>query len=791
MKGLPLAYNRDLQEDKEPLFDSVDQSRLGLAALSGLLATVTFDSTRMQDAANGSSVAAVDLAEWLVQQGMPFRQAHSVVGGLVHDSLERHVPLAELVEAHPALGSEAVALLEPGVAVTRRTTPGSAGPEAVAVQTRAVRPPARGRPDPGRRPGLRGRAARPCGPWCAWEAGGVTVLLVVGFLGGLVTGISPCILPVLPVIFASGAASGLDDPVPPESGEVPETAAVPSRVAVGGGGAGAPAADGVPDAGNVAAAEIPSGLRSHRAADRRRRRPFAVVTGLVLSFSVTVLAGSWLLSALGLPAGLLRWAGITVLALLGLGLLVPSVGDQLERPFTRVTAGRAMTEGGGFVLGLSLGLVFVPCAGPVLAAVAEVGARHHIGWSAVFLTAAFAVGVAIPLLVFALAGRHLATRMPSVRNRAATVRRAVGAVLVATALVLALGLTDGLQRAVPGYTGALQNRIEGSASAKQALGGVTGQAGGGALATCTPASPVLQQCGPAPPFGGIARWLQTPDHRPLTVAGLRGRVVLVDFWTYSCINCQRSLPHVEAWNAAYAKVGLSVVGVHTPEFAFEHAVGNVTRAAAQLGVHYPIAVDNDYTTWNNYQNAYWPAEYLVDASGTVRHVDDGEGQYGQTETFIRQLLVAADPTVVLPPRTDVPDRTPQVRTTPESYLGYHYAEPDLADESVTPDAMTPYLPPAALPPDTFAFGGQWDVGSEGAAAGKGATLTLRYEAEDVYLVLGGSGEVRVTVDGAPARTVAVSGEPRLYPLVGPGAYRRATLQLAVSPGVEAYDFTFG
>jgi len=632
----------------------------------------------------------------------------------------------------------------------------------------------------------------------------VILLLVVGFLGGLVTGISPCILPVLPVIFASGAASGLDD-----DGHASSTApamVAPDRVPVAA-GTGAALPDqggpdgGVPDdvgaplgeaaAGGVGSVDREAEARAQVAAMRRRRRPFAVGAGLVLSFSITVLAGSWLLSALGLPDGFLRWTGIAVLGVLGLGLVVPAFGDLLERPFAGLTAGRHLTEGGGFVLGLGLGLVFVPCAGPVLAAIAEVGARHHIGWSAVLLTAAFAVGVAIPLLFFALAGRYLATRMRSVRSHAAVVRKVIGAVLMVTALILALNLTDGLQRAVPGYNSTLQNRIEGNPSAKQALAGVTGQATGGALSNCDPESPVLADCGPAPAFAGISRWLQTPDGRPLTIAGLRGHVVLVDFWTYSCINCQRSLPHVEAWNAAYAKAGLTVVGVHTPEFAFEHDVGNITRAATQLGVHYPIAVDNDYDTWNSYQNNYWPAEYLIDATGTVRHIDDGEGQYAQTETFIRQLLVAADPKVQLPPRTDVPDRTPQEPITRESYLGYNHQEPNLVGESVTPDAVVTYLPPTTLPQDTLAFGGQWDVGSEGATAGAGATLALHFQAQDVYLVLGGAGTIRMSVGGAPTRTVVVSGEPRLYQLVGPGAYRSGTLTLDVQRGVEAYDFTFG
>ncbi len=637
------------------------------------------------------------------------------------------------------------------------------------------------------------------------------VLLLVGFLGGLVTGISPCILPVLPVIFASGAASGLDDP--PAVAEPVGAGVVRSAVSVGGPGTGpggrdGPEGDGPEDGGpdlggdgSAAAAGASSAppevtasadaARERLAAARRRRRPFAVVTGLVVSFSAATLTGSWLLSALGLPDSLLRWLGIVVVGLLGIGLLVPAVGDLLERPFARMTAGREVTEGGGFVLGLSLGLVFVPCAGPVLAAIAAVGAQHHIGWRAVVLTVAFAAGAAVPLLVFALAGQYLATRMRAVRAHAATVRRVVGAVLLVTALVLSLNLTDGLQRALPGYTDSLQTHIEANRSARQALAGVTGEHTGGALSDCTPSSPVLADCGRAPAFVGITKWLDTPGDRPLTMAGLKGRVVLVDFWTYSCINCQRSLPHVEAWNAAYARDGLTVVGVHTPEFAFEHDVGNIAAAAAQLGVHYPIAVDDNYATWDNYQNEYWPAEYLIDATGTVRHVDFGEGGYAQTETFIRQLLRAADPHVVLPPRTDVPDRTPQDETTPESYLGYHYGDPNLYQESVTPDTMSLYQAPGSLPQDTFAFGGQWDVGSEAAVAGPDATLALHFQAEDVYLVLGGTGTVKVSVDGAPTRTLVVSGVPRLYQLVGPGAYQRATLTLAATRGVQAYDFTFG
>ncbi len=614
----------------------------------------------------------------------------------------------------------------------------------------------------------------------------MVTLVLIGFLGGLVTGISPCILPVVPVIFAAGAASGLEDTAaaaPPEEAPGPEArpaAALPDAAA-----AGAGVTTVAPPA---AVAAEPT---SRRAELRRRRRPLAVVAGLVLSFAVFTLLGSWLLSSLGLPQDLLRWIGLVVLGLVGLGLIVPSVGEWLERPFARLVGGRQQTEAGGFVLGLSLGLVFVPCAGPVLTAIAVVSANHRYDLSSVLLTAAFALGIAVPLLIFALLGQRLAERMATVRSHAATARRVIGAVLVLTALVVGLNLTDGLQRAVPGYTNALQNHIETNASAREALGKATGEVATGDLATCVSASPVLQQCGRAPTLAGISQWLNTPGDRPLTLAGLKGRVVLVDFWTYSCINCQRTLPHLEAWNRTYARDGLTIIGVHTPEFAFEHVTSNVVQAARQLGVQYPIAQDNDYTTWNAYQNEYWPAEYLIDATGTIRHVDFGEGEYAQTESFIRHLLVAADPTVHLPTPTDVANLTPDEATTPETYLGYQHGTPNLAGQTVVEDRMAPYSPPSPVPADEYAYGGNWSIGKEASTAGGGAVLSLAFQARDVYLVLGGSGTVRVSVDGRVTQTVTVSGEPKLYQLVGSTSSQRALLTLGVSSGVQAYDFTFG
>ena len=587
----------------------------------------------------------------------------------------------------------------------------------------------------------------------------MVTLVFIGFVGGLVTGISPCILPVLPVIFAVGAASGLPD--------------VP--------GAGGDSVDPRPRE---------AGADARPAGWRRRRRPLAVIGGLVLSFSVFTLTGSWLLSLLGLPQDALRWIGLVVLGIVGLGLVVPTVGDALERPFAKLASGHGPSQGGGFVLGLSLGLVFVPCAGPVLAAITVVSADHRYGFGALVLTAAFAVGIAVPLLVFALLGQRMAGRMHLVRSRAAAARKAVGAVLIVTALAIGLNLTDGLQRALPGYTDTLQSQLEANAAAKQALGGVTGISTGGALASCTDASPTLQRCGRAPGIAGISRWLDTPGGRPLSLTGLRGRVVLVDFWTYSCINCQRTLPHLESWNRAYAGDGLTIIGVHTPEFAFEHVVSNVSEAARQFGVSYPIAIDNRYTTWNAYQNSYWPAEYLIDASGQVRHADFGEGQYAQTEAFIRQLLLASHPGTGLPRPTEVADTTPTEVTTPESYLGYQHLQ-NLVGETVEEDRMSGYRFPSAIPLDGYAYDGQWLIGSESSTAGPGAMLTLEFQARDVYLVAGGTGTIQVSVAGRPTRTVLISGEPKLYQLVGSASAQQARLSLDVSPGVQAYDFTFG
>jgi cytochrome c biogenesis protein CcdA/thiol-disulfide isomerase/thioredoxin len=572
----------------------------------------------------------------------------------------------------------------------------------------------------------------------------VVALYIIGFVAGLVAGISPCILPVLPVVLVAGT-TGVSD----------RALAKP--------GAGA--------------------------ARRRTYRAYAVIAGLVLSFSTFTLAGSSLLSALGLPQDFLRDAGLVVLGVVAAGLIAPPLGHLLERPFSRLVRRQPSGNAGAFVLGLGLGVVFVPCAGPVLSAITVAGATHHVGLSALALTVAFSAGAALPLLVVAMAGQRVAERTTLIRAHAPVARRIGGVVMIMMTLAIAFNLTDGLQRAVPGYTSTLQRNIEGTAYATKELSTLTGTRRT-STQSCEAGSSTLESCGRAPEFAGITSWLNTPQGRPLTLAELRGKVVLVDFWTYSCINCQRSLPHVEAWYSAYHDDGLEVVGVHTPEFAFEHVVSNVAQAAKQLGVDYPIAVDNEYRTWTAYGNEYWPAEYLIDANGEIRHEEFGEGDYGTTESLIRELLVAADPSVTLPRRTDVPDLTPTQPITPESYLGYQRLQ-NFAGSTITENRPGEYQFPASLPANELAFSGTWTVGPEEITSGPDASLALSFQATDVYLVLGGAGTVEVAVGGTPTQTLDVTGIPRLYTLVNGPRYRSAVLTLGFSPGVKAYDFTFG
>jgi cytochrome c biogenesis protein CcdA/thiol-disulfide isomerase/thioredoxin len=544
------------------------------------------------------------------------------------------------------------------------------------------------------------------------------LLLGVAFVAGIVTALSPCVLPVLPIVLAGGATGG-------------------------------------------------------------SRRPFAVVTGLVVSFTVFSLTAATLLTALGLPDDLLRNLAIAVVVVVGLGLLWPRLGDRLGRPFYALARRPPSDTGGGFVLGLSLGLLFTPCAGPVIAAVATVAATQDLTLSAFAITLAYGLGAGLVLLGFALAARR-GLSLPGARAHAPAIRRALGAAVLAVAVLMVFGVDKKLQTRVPEYTRSLQG-LEESAAAQGELEDLVGSPG---LAD----EQQLDDFGIAPEFRAIEEWINS---EPLTMAALRGKVVVLDFWTYSCINCLRTLPHLTAWDDAYRDDGLVIVGVHTPEFAFEREPDNVRRAVREHGIDYPVALDPDFGTWEAWQNRYWPAKYFVDRRGHIRYAHFGEGDYEESERVIRQLLAEGKDGPLV--SGAIEDATPTGPQTPESYLGYGRID-RFVGSSIQPDREAAYTIPQFVPLHGLAYGGRWRVEEERIVAGEDARLRLHFKGGDVFLVLGTAGEqetAEVTLDGERVGTVAVT-QDDLYTLARiPGENDEHVLDLRLSPGTEAYAFTFG
>lgn len=568
-------------------------------------------------------------------------------------------------------------------------------------------------------------------------------LIIIGLLGGLITGISPCILPVLPVIFLTGGAQSASY----------EGEAVPAK----------------------------------------RSRPYFVIAGLVLSFTLVTLAGSLLLGLLNLPQDIIRWVGIAVLVIIGVGLIVPRFQHLLERPFQRFGQREVKNRGNGFGVGLALGAVFVPCAGPVLAAIIVAGSTGQIGVGTVLLTVSFAIGVAVPLLVFALAGRSVIERIRAFRTKERALRIAAGVAMIALAVGLVFNVPQALQRLLPDYTAPLQEQIADSEQVQDALdlGGLVNDENKD-LDQCTNGATELESCGTAPSIKGIQQWLNTPDGEAIDLKDLRGQVVLIDFWAYSCINCQRSIPHVVAWDETYRDAGLQVIGVHSPEYAFEKDPGNVAAGARDFGIEYPVALDNTLSTWTNYRNRYWPAHYLIDAEGTVRHISFAEGNYAATEAMIRELLQDADPDVELPAATDVKDETPDVgATTRETFLG---SSKDVnyggGDEYRRGDGTFAF--PEEQPDDSFALDGGWTVDTQYVTpTGDDARIRLQYRAAEVRMVVAGSGEVVVTDADGNEQTIRIDGTPRSYGLLEQEDIEKGTFTLEVPTGVEVYSFTFG
>ena len=539
------------------------------------------------------------------------------------------------------------------------------------------------------------------------------VLLGIAFVAGLITALSPCVLPVLPILLAGGASG---------------------------------------------------------------RRPYGIILGLVGSFSVFTVVGASILDSLGLPQDALRNLAIVLLFVLAATLLVPRLAALAERPLLFLTRQRPRTESNGVVLGMSLGLVFVPCAGPVLAAVTALSATGGGGLETFFVAVAYALGAAFPMLAIAIGSRRLTMGVGFFRRHAEGTRRVAGALLGVSALVIALGVDQRFTTAVPGYTEVLQEKVEQSSAARRELAKLRRVSSRQPISDSGPAQA-------APEFEGIVEWVNSD---PLTAKGLRGRVVLVDFWTYSCVNCLRTLPHLKAWDRAYRDDGLTIVGVHSPEFAFEREADNVRTAVKKLGIRYPVALDNDFATWSAYANEYWPAKYLIDRAGRVRYFHFGEGEYGETERQIRTFLGDG----VTGEASTVAERRSSVRTTPETYLGYQRIDRFVGP--IVPGRERAYgFPTEPLGSDELAYSGRVKVEEERLVAGQDARLRIQFLAREVNLVLGGQGKLDVLLDGRRLRTIPISGEPRLYNLLELPDLQEGLLELRFAPGLSAYAFTFG
>jgi len=585
----------------------------------------------------------------------------------------------------------------------------------------------------------------------------MALLILFGFIAGAATALSPCVLPVLPIALSAGTTGG-------------------------------------------------------------RRRPLGIVAGLTASFTFATVALVYVISALGLPNDLLRKLAIAVLLGFGIVLMIAPLAARLEA-WTSQFAGRAGVakgKGDGFwsgtAVGASLGLVYAPCAGPILAGVITVSASQSFSTGRLAVALSYGIGSAAVLYCLMLGGRKVVRPLA---QRGVGLQIAMGAVMALVALAM-LGNYDirfqnHIAGSLPGFLVNPTKDLEDTAAAKTALAEIRGDGGhgvGGEAGAAVPETgaggklkklPVL---GAAPEFVDTQQWFNTAGDKPLTLRGLRGRVVLVDFWTYSCINCIRTLPYLKAWDAKYRKEGLTIVGVHTPEFPFEREAGNVEAAISENGIRYPVVQDNEQATWNAYGNQYWPAEYFIDAQGRVRYVHFGEGEYGEKEKVIRELLAEAGrPVKGGDARVHAIAPSPTV-TTPETYLGAARAE-RFTNPMLSPGSHD-FTAPKALPANEFAYHGRWRITLESATAGAGASLDLNFGARRVYLVLGSPGrdrKVRVLLDGQPISSadaggdvhggaVSVTGQ-RLYNLVNLPGVGHHVLTLEPEAGVMGYAFTFG
>ena len=573
------------------------------------------------------------------------------------------------------------------------------------------------------------------------------LIYLLAFVGGVFTILSPCILPVLPFVFAH--------------------------------------------------------------ADRPfRRSGLPLLLGMALTFSLVATAaaygGYWVVR---LNQGG-RYIAMFVFLILGLTLLFPDFAEALTRPLVRAGSrlqGAPTTETSvskSFLLGISTGLLWAPCAGPILGLILTGAAIQGPGARSSFLLLSYALGAATSLGIALFAGKKVFATMKHSLRFDIWIRRVLGAAVIIGVVAIALGWDTNLLA---------KFSFVNTATAEEHLIHALG-APKLAPTNASAAEPVLPDEGPMPELSGAIAWLHSP---PLTREQLRGKVVVIDFWTYSCVNCLRALPYTEGWYAKYKDAGLVVIGVHTPEFAFEKERSNVEQAVRDLKISYPVAIDSNYKIWQAFNNEYWPAHYFIDGKGRIRHHHFGEGEYDESERVIQELLrengakSLADGTINV--TANGAEAAPDLQDTrsPETYIGYNRAEHFASAQLFAQDTRMAYTPQPRLTLNQWALGGTWKVGPESAvldsAPGK---IVFRFHARDLHLVLGPTKNgkairFKVTLDGtAPgddhgsdadaAGAGTVQGH-RLYQLIRQkGAVEDRTFEIEfLDPGVQAFAFTFG
>jgi len=576
------------------------------------------------------------------------------------------------------------------------------------------------------------------------------LIVLLAYFGGVLTIVSPCILPVLPFVFARAGGSFMRSTLPMLAGMAATFAIVATLAAVGGG---------------------------------------------------------WAVQANSIG----RWAALILLALFGIALVFPSISDRMTRPLVALGSrlserppGTSESVGSSAVLGVATGLLWAPCAGPILGIIFTAAALNGASFSTTLLLLAYALGAATSLALALLVGGKVFARMKQSLGASERIRQVLGVLVLAGVAAIALGLdTRVLAKFSSGQTASLESSLARLLGASQSMNETearTGQMG----------ELILPVEGTLPPLEGLGPWINSA---PLTREALRGKVVVIDFWTYSCINCLRSIPYVRAWYQQYEQDGLIVIGVHAPEFAFERNPNNVRKAVQDLGIRYPVALDNDYRLWRGLNNHYWPAHYFVDARGRVRFHHFGEGGYAMSERVIRQLLAEAGHAPKGGGMAQAVTRGAEAAAalaalkSPETYVGYSRAERFASPGGLIRDRQARYLP-GPLELNDWALEGGWMVGRQSArSTSPGAKIDYRFHARDLHLVLGSPGgrpvRFRVTLDGkapgadagvdvAPDGSGRVSGE-RLYQLIrqkGQVRDRVFTIHF-LDPGAEAFAFTFG